>query len=61
MEVLYKEFSVLLSVLILEVQFGTSCVRHQVRRGRGVLSCLHERGVVTPPSPVLKPPFDCGF
>ena len=39
-----------LSVLILEVQFGTGLVRHLVRRGGGFLSCLHECGVVTPPS-----------
>ena len=39
----------LLSVLILEVQFG---VRHLVRRGGGVLSCLHKRGVATPPGRV---------
>ena len=45
--------SVHLSVLILEVRFGTGCVRHQVRRCGGFLSCLLERGVATPPEPVL--------
>ena len=41
--------SVQLSVLILEVRCGTSCVRRQVRRCGGVLSCLLECGVATPP------------
>ena len=44
--------SVQLSVLILEVRFGTGLVRRQVRCCGGVLSRLLERGVATPPSPV---------
>ena len=44
--------SVQISVIILVVRFGTGRVRRQVRRCGGVLSCLLERGVATPPGPV---------